>query len=64
MNIIQRGNGIVNINISRQSAGSISYDNVTLRIKKNKVTLVKVYDQGTTFTTMYSYGGIYQLSAF
>ena len=65
MNIIRRGNGIININISKTDAsGDTRFDNVTLRIKKKKAVLVKAYEQGADFASMYSYGGTYLLSAF
>ncbi|MBR0397169.1 MAG: hypothetical protein IJI10_02770 [Eubacterium sp.] len=65
MNIIRRGNGIININISKtDTSGDTRFDNVTLRIKKKKAVLVKAYAQGADFASVYSYGGTYLLSAF
>ncbi len=61
--IIQRANGIININIHKtESNGGIEYENVTVKLEKGKVTMQKsgTKDKSTNNIMESSYGGIYE----
>ncbi len=62
-NLIQRSNGMININIHKtETNGGIEYENVTVRLKKGKVTMQKSgkKDKSTNNIMESSYGGIYE----
>ena len=65
--IIKRKNGIININVSKaESSGWTTYNNVTLKLKNKKVTVVKsgLNAYGTDIVSKSGYGGIYKKSGY
>lgn len=57
--IMYRGNGIININYEIGDSTYYTYENATLKLKGNSVSLVTVNDYGEDALQKSSYGGIY-----
>ncbi|MCR5451284.1 MAG: hypothetical protein K6F00_01490 [Lachnospiraceae bacterium] len=59
--IIQRDNGIININVSKYTKKDkcTTYHNLTLSLVDNEVSLIKLYSNASKFWDKYSFGGIY-----
>ena len=60
--IYYRKNGIININVYKKNKkwGDTDYNNVTLRVKGNKVALKFAYSKGKNIIEKSGYGGIYK----
>lgn len=58
--IYYRQNGIININLTKRISSQTYNENVTLKVKKNKVTLMVNYSSGNNIVEKSSYNGIYQ----
>lgn len=62
--IYKRSNGIINVNIYLKEKQSILYDNITLKVKGKKVTLLVNNKKGKNIVEKSSYGGIYKAQGF
>ena len=58
--IYQRSNGIINVNLYKETEAGRRNENLTLEIDNNKVNLVVVSHDGTEWINKYSYGGVYE----
>ena len=58
--IIRRENGIININVHMETDGYIIYENVTLKIKGNKLEIEINNKDEENIVKKSSYGGIYK----
>ena len=57
--IIQRTNGIINVNLYKAAGNSRINENLTLKLSGKKVKLQKVYPNASTWISQVSYGGVY-----
>lgn len=65
--IYQRSNKLIHLNVEKDIADGKAYDNVTLKVKKNQVSVVTADDANTKDTDIIkksSYGGVYWASGF